>query len=68
MAAPLYVALGATSLALLLAQHVRRVRKVRFDRRDSLLEEYAHLLDDPSKMTYHEAEEISKLTGFYVSA
>lgn len=64
MAASLYLAIGA---ALLLAQRVRRVRKERFARRDALLAKYAHLADDPSKMTYHEAEDISKLSGFYVS-
>lgn len=68
MAAALYAAALGVAVVALLAHRVYRVRQVRYAQRDAMMAKYAHLVDDMSKMTYHEAEEISKCSSFYVSS
>ncbi|KAL1412437.1 hypothetical protein Q8F55_000182 [Vanrija albida] len=51
--------------ALLLALRVAAVRRARFARYDALHAKFAHLLEDPSKMTYQESEEIQKVMQSY---
>lgn len=67
MAAALYAAALGVAVIALLAHRVYNVRKVRYDQRDAMMAKYAHLVDDMSKMTYFEAEEISKSSSFLVS-
>ncbi|BEJ15436.1 hypothetical protein CspHIS471_0500410 [Cutaneotrichosporon sp. HIS471] len=67
MSVLLYVVYAGAFIALsaaLLVRRVQAVRKVRYDQRDAMMDKYAHLLDGLSKMTYHEAEEISKYSSF----
>jgi hypothetical protein len=70
MSALLYAVYAAAFIAVagaLLVRRVQAVRKVRYAQRDAMMDKYAYLLDDMSKMTYFEAEEISKTSSFLVS-
>lgn len=53
------------ALALLVARVVR-VRQARFKRFDAVHARYAHLVANPSLMTYADAQEIMKLSAEYV--
>jgi hypothetical protein len=59
----LYIAAAVVLLALRFAQ----VRRVRYERRDALLKQYAHLVNNLDKMTYKDAEVIVRVSQHYVS-
>jgi len=64
------VSYAVLALAVVVALVTRflHVRKVRYARVNDMLATYAHLVKDPTKMTYKDAEEILKVSQHYVSA
>jgi hypothetical protein len=59
------VVIGATLVAAL-ALRILQVRRVRYARVNTMLKQYAHLVDNLDKMTYKDAEEILKVSQHYV--
>lgn len=67
LAVVLYAAAFSVVAIALVAHRIFQVRKVRYANYDAMMAKYSYLLDDMSKMTYFEAEEISKYSSFIVS-